>query len=193
MSLIVAFSGHDGAVMAGDLREILMQGPDAEILGFERELYSGQIWNDTDLRNRAKERGIGMRVRDDKCKISEQNGILVGEVSESDGAIVSRRRLFVSCGCYAIVDITEDGPVLQTRGKGSTFVVIGNEVTKRIAHEMIRAEWKSGAFADAVLLVIRIMNTVASCTASVSKDCTILQTRTKADLDSAPLMAWKTW
>jgi hypothetical protein len=192
LSLVVAFSGRDGAVIAGDLREILMQGSDGEISGFEQELYSGQIKNDTTLRKRAGERGIGLHIRDNKCKVSEQGGILVGEVSESDGAVVRTRRLFVSCGCYAIVDITKDGPVLQTKGKGSTFVVLGNEVTKRIAHELIQAEWKNGTFADAVRLVLLIMNTAASCTASVSRECTILQTRAKADLDGAAIMAWKT-
>ncbi len=161
-------------------------------MGFERELYSGQIRNDTDLWNRARVRGISLDVRDDKCKISGQEGILMGEVSETDGAVFRTRRLFVSCGAYAIIDITEAGPVLHTRGEGSTFVVLGNEVTKRIAHEMIRAEWENGTFADAVRLVIRIMNTAASCTASVSRECALLQTRTKADLDRAPLLAWKT-
>nr|HPM62240.1 DUF2121 domain-containing protein [Methanoregulaceae archaeon] len=138
MSLVVAFSGRDGAVIAGDLREILMQGPDAEIAGFELELYSGQIVNDTDLGKRAAERGIALQVHDDKCKVSEQGGILVGEVSESDGATVRIRRLFVSCGTYAIVDVTEGKQVLQKTGKGSSFVVLGNEVTRSIAYDLIR-------------------------------------------------------
>ena len=60
-------------------------------------------------------------------------------------------------------------------------MVLGNEVTKRIAHGMIRSEWKNGTFPDAVRLIIRIMNTAASSTASVSRAYTILQTRKKAD------------
>ncbi len=121
MSLVVAFSGHNGAVIAGDHQKILMQGPDAETAGFEQELYSGQIVNDTDLGKRAAERGIALQVRDDKCKVSEQDGILVGEINaESDGygATVRIRRLFVSCGTHAIIDITEGKMVLQKTGKG---------------------------------------------------------------------------
>jgi len=191
MSLVVAFSGHDGAVIAGDLREILMQGPDAETAGFEQELYSGQIVNDTDLWKRAAERGIALQVRDDKCKVSDQGGILVGEVSESDGATVRIRRLFVSCGTYAIVDVTEGKQVLQKTGKGSSFVVLGNEVTKRIAHDMIQEEWKNGTFADAVRIIIGVMTSAASCTASVSRAYTILQTRRRADLDIATIMNYE--
>lgn len=169
--------------MAGDLREILMQGPDAEICGFEQELYSGQILNDSDLRKRASERGIVLRIRDDKCKVSDHEGILVGEVSESDGAIVRRRRLYVACGAYAIVDSNGQKTVLKQEGQGSTFVVLGNEVTKRIAHGLIRSKWKCGTFPDAVRLIIRIMNAAASGTASVSRAYTILQTSKKADRD----------
>lgn len=190
MSLVVAFSGRDGAVIAGDLREILMQGPDAEIAGFELELYSGQIVNDTDLGKRAAERGIALQVRDDKCKVSEQGGILVGEVSESDGATVRIRRLFVSCGTYAIVDVKEGGPVLQKTGKGSSFVVLGNEVTRSIAYDLIRDEWKNGTFTDAVRLIIGIMTAAASRTASVSGAFTLLQTRGKADLDTAAITGY---
>ncbi|HNJ81916.1 MAG TPA: DUF2121 domain-containing protein [Methanoregulaceae archaeon] len=183
MSLVIGFSGREGAVIAGDLREILMQGPDAEICGFEQELYSGQILDDSDLRKRALERGIVLRIRDDKCKVGDYEGVLVGEVSEADGAIVRRRRLYVACGAYAIVDRCGQKTVLKQEGQGSTFVVLGNEVTKRIAHGLIRSEWKCGTFPDAVRLIIRIMDTAAAGTASVSKAYTILQTRKKADRD----------
>jgi len=181
MSLVIAFSGREGAVIAGDLREILMQGPDAEICGFEQELYSGEITTDSDLRKRAGERGILLRVRDDKCKVSDHEGILVGEVTESEGALVRIRRLYVACGAYAIVDIEGDTCILKQKGEGSTFVVLGNEVTKRIAYGLIQSEWKNGTFPDSVRLIIRIMNIAASCTPSVSSAFTILQTRKRAD------------
>ncbi len=183
MSLVIGFSGREGAVIAGDLREILMQGPDAEICGFEQELYSGQIVDDSDLGKRALARGIVLRIRDDKCKVSDHEGILVGEVAESDGTIVRRRRLYISCGAYAIVDRNGQKTVLKQEGQGSTFVVLGNEVTKRIAHGLIRSEWNCGTYPDAVRLIIRIMNAAASGTASVSKAYTILQTRKKTDRD----------
>jgi hypothetical protein len=187
MSLVIAFIGSEGAVIAGDLREILMAGPDAAINRFEQELYSGQIRTDTDLQKRAIENGIVLRLRDDKCKVSDHEGILIGEVAESEGDKIRRRRLCVACGTYAIIDIDDDESRLKQRGSGGTFVVLGNEVTKRIAHAMIQSEWKSGTFPDAVRLIIRIMNAAASSTASVSRTYTILQTRKKTDLDITEL------
>jgi len=181
MSLVIAFVGREGAVMAGDLREILMKGPDAAICGFEQELYSGQIRTEPDLRRRALERGIILHLRDDKSKVSNHDGILIGEVAESEGDTVRKRRVCVACGTYTIVDITGDTVILKQEGQGSTFVVLGNEVTKRIAYGMISSEWKNGTFPDAVRLIIRIMTAAASCTPSVSKAVTILQTQKKAD------------
>ena len=96
MSLVIAFIGREGAVMAGDLREILMKGPDGAICQFEQELYSGQIRTDSDLRKRAVAMGIIVLLRDDKCKVSDHEGILIGEVAESDGDTVRKRRLCVS-------------------------------------------------------------------------------------------------
>jgi hypothetical protein len=191
LSLVIAFIGREGAVMAGDLREILMKGPDAAMCGFEQELYSGQIRTESDLRERAAERGIILLLRDDKCKVSDHEGILIGEVAESEGATVRKRRLCVTCGTYAIVDITGDEAILKQEGQGSTFVVLGNEVTKRIAHGLIRSEWKNGTFPDAVRLIIRIMNTAASSTASVSSAFTILQTQKKADRETMEIMKKK--
>ncbi|MDD1709134.1 MAG: DUF2121 domain-containing protein [Methanoregulaceae archaeon] len=188
MSLVIAFIGSEGAVIAGDLREILMAGPDAAISRFEQELYSGQIRTDSDLKRRAIENGIILNLRDNKCKVSDHEGILIGEVAESEGDKVRRRRLCVACGTYAIIDTDEDVSTLKQRGGGGTFVVLGNEVTKRIAHAMIRSEWNSGTFPDAVRLIIRIMNAAASSTASVSRAYTILQTRKKTELDITELI-----
>jgi len=191
MSLVIAFSSREGAVMAGDLREILMKGTDAAICRFEQELYSGQIRTESDLWKRAVDRGIILLLRDDKCKVSDHEGILIGEVAESEGDNVRKRRLCVACGTYAIVDITGNDAVLKQEGQGSTFVVLGNEVTKRIAHGMIRSEWKNGTFPDAVRLIIRIMNAAASSTASVSSTFTILQTQKKANPDMMEIVKRK--
>ena len=188
MSLVIAFVGSEGAVIAGDLREMLMAGSDAAINRFEQELYSGQIRTDSDLKKRAIENGIILRLRDDKCKVWDHEGILIGEVAESEGDKVRRRRLCVACGTYAIIDIDEEVSTLKQHGTGGTFVVLGNEVTKRIAHAMIHSEWKSGTFPDAVRLIIRIMNDAASSTASVSREFTLLQTRKKTALDIKELI-----
>jgi len=180
MSLVVAFTGRETAVMAGDLREMLMQGPDAGIRTFERELYQGSIMSDDSLMQRAGELGIRLIVRDDKCKVSEREGVLIGEVTESEGELVRKRRLYAVPGAYAIADIEPGRFDLRSRGEGSTFVILGNEITKEIAHGIIRTTWKEGTLADAIGIILQIMQTAASRTASVSRTFMLLQTRERS-------------
>jgi len=180
MSLVVAFTGRETAVMAGDLREMLMQGPDAGIRTFERELYQGSIMSDASLMQRAGELGIRLIVRDDKCKVSEREGVLIGEVTESEGELVRKRRLYAVPGAYAIADIEPGRFDLRSRGEGSTFVILGNEITKEIAHGIIRTTWKEGTLADAIGIILQIMQTAASRTASVSRRFRLLQTRERS-------------
>lgn len=177
MSLIVAFTGRNTAVMAGDRREILMQGPDAGISTFEQELYHGGIVSDDSLRKRAGDLGIRLIVRDTKCKVSVRDGVLVGEVAECAGGVVRRRRLYAVPGAYALADIEAGRFHPGSKGEGSTFVILGNEVTREIAHDSIRTTWKDWTLADAVGTILRIMQTAASRTASVSDTFDLLQTR----------------
>ncbi|MFA5295079.1 MAG: DUF2121 domain-containing protein [Methanoregulaceae archaeon] len=180
MSLVVAFTGRETAVMAGDLREMLMQGPDAGIRTFERELYQGSIRSDDSLMQRAGELGIRLIVRDDKCKVSEREGVLIGEVTESEGERVRKRRLYAVPGAYAIADIGPGRFDLRSRGEGSRFIILGNEVTRDIAHGIIRTSWKEGTLADAIGIIMQIMHAAASCTASVSRTFMLLQTRERS-------------
>jgi hypothetical protein len=182
MSLVIGFSGGGGAIIAGDLREILLWGDDDRIRKLEKDLYSGEIISDRQLRERASDLGVSLSVRDNKEKISVRDGVLIGEVSESDGGAVRKRRLYLVPGEYAIADIEGHRFHIRSRGKKSSFIVLGNEVTKRIAHEAIEGNWKNGTFDDAVKVVITAMETAASRTASASKEYLILQTRNKADL-----------
>lgn len=184
MSLVIGFSGISGAVIGGDMREVLFWGEDSQTGQLERELYSGEIRNDTELIERAVDLGVKLSIRDTKVKVREQEGVLVGEVSESDGGVVRRRRLYIVTGEYAIADIRDRHFDLRTRESRSSFVVLGNEVTKAIANEAIRAEWKNGTFEEAIRVIITALDTAASRTASVSKNHLILQTREKTGLSA---------
>lgn len=183
MSLVIAFTGRDAAVIAGDMREILMQGDAAQTERFERELYSGEIRTDERLMKRAEDLGIALRVRDDKCKVADRGGVLIGEVAESEGSYVRQRRLYAAPGRYAIVDIERGRATPRQSGNGSSFVILGNQGTRGIAHEMIRSGWREGSFPDAVRLIILIMNEASSRSASVSRDFLVLQSRSGAGFD----------
>jgi hypothetical protein len=184
MSLVIGFSGSTGAAIGGDLREVLLWGEDAQTLKLESALYSGEIRDDAELTQRAADLGVNLSIRDTKVKIREKEGVLIGEVSESDGGVVRKRRLYITTGEYAIADIRDRQFDLRTRESRSSFVVLGNEVTKRIANEAIREEWKNGTFEEAIRIIVTAMETAASETASVSKNHLILQTRVKAGLSA---------
>jgi len=183
MTLVMGFIGKRGAVMAGDRREITFLGDREAVEGLERELYGGGIVTDGDLARRARELGVALSIRDDKVKVREQEGVLVGEVTSFEGGVLRRRRLYASAGAYAILDF--DGPSRTLRGRGGAgnFVVLGNERTKAIAHRCIRERWRDGDLRDAAEIIARAMEVAGRATPSVSREFILLQTERKADLD----------
>jgi hypothetical protein len=184
MSLVIAFSGTQGAVIAGDMREIFFSGDDAAIQHLECELYNGDIKADTELQQRARDLGVSIMIRDDKCKVTELEGVLIGQVCETESGRKRTRRVYVSAGNYAIADIEGSRFDIKKEGEGSSFVILGNEVTKAIANQTIREYWRNGTFEDAVRVIIRTMEKAAGRTASVSKQYVLLQTRNRVRLSA---------
>ncbi|KKG88023.1 hypothetical protein DU57_12065 [Methanosarcina mazei] len=183
MTLVIAFIGKNGAVMAGDMREITFEGekPDREKL--EKELYSGSIVTDEEMQKKAEEFGVKITVADCKEKVSERNGVLVGEVSSVEGGVVKKRRLYASAGNFAIAELTNTEMTLTSQGKGSNFIAFGNEFTKQVANKCFKDNWtKKSNLQDAVKILILCMETVARKTASVSKQFMIVQTASNADV-----------
>lgn len=179
MSLVIAFSGNSGAVMAGDRREIVFLGDTSAIVMLEEALSSGRISTDEQLQQSAKALGVAITIRDNKCKIREEDGILVGEVTETDGESVRRRRLCVTCGQYAIIEKVGPSWTMLSSGEGSHFLVLGNEATKAIANRCIREQWRAGkgTIEDAIRVCILSMQHASATTASVSRAFNVVQTR----------------
>jgi len=185
MTLVIAFIGEQGAVMAGDMREIAFQGDDSCIDELERELYCGLIASDDDLKERAAEVGVTIRVRDDKAKVSEQNGVLIGEVTETEGSAIRRKRLYATRGSYAIAEVIDSRLRVTQRGRASNFVVLGNDITKQIASQCIQRAWEGGTVPDAMRVVMLTMQIAASVTASVSRTFMLVHTDLAANLADA--------
>jgi hypothetical protein len=181
MSLVIAYIGKNGAVMAGDLRQILFQGESSAGEILEEELYGGLIASDEELTRKAKKLGISLMIRDDKNKVVEQDGVLIGEVSSSEGGKVQKRRLYASAGSYAIADLENATMTVRQHGQGGNFVVLGNTITKKIAHGCIRDQWKNGTLSDAIKILLNTMETASRTTASVSKKFTLFQTMSKVN------------
>lgn len=182
MSLVIAFIGTKGAVMAGDLREIRFHGDSVSELQLEEELYDGRIVTDAQLTRRAQELGVYLEIHDTKQKVQERDGVLIGEVSSREGGVVQKRRLYAATGAYAIVDITPPTMTVRQQGKGGNFVVLGNPITKQIANGIIRERWKNGNLPDAILIMMHIMEAASQVTASVSRQFILVQTASFADV-----------
>ena len=182
MSLVIAFIGIQGAVMAGDMREIITYGDRISTETLEHELYSGLISTDDDLKKRAGELGISLTIRNDKRKVTQRDGILVGEVSETEGGVTRKRRLYATTGEYALAEITDADLRLTGKGKASNFVVLGNQVTKQIAHSCIQEHWKNGGMHDAIRILMLSMESASKVTASVSVLYTLIHTPAKVSL-----------
>jgi hypothetical protein len=183
MTLVIAFIGKNGAVMTGDLREITFEGdkPDREKL--EKELYSGAIVTDNELAKKAREFRVGITVTDCKSKVSERDGILIGEVSSVEGGVIKKRRLYASAGNYAIAEIRDNEITLTSHAKGSNLIVLGNEFTKQVANKCFKDNWtKKSTFQDAVKILMLCMETAARKTASVSKQFFLIQTTSDIDI-----------
>jgi len=183
MTLVIAFIGKNGAVMTGDLREITFEGDKSDRERLEKELYSGAIVTDEELVKKAEEFGVGITVTDCKSKVSERNGVLMGEVSSVEGGVVKKRRLYASAGNYAITELRDIEIILTSHGKGSNFIAFGNEFTKQIANKCFKDNWtKKSNFQDAVKILMLCMETAARKTASVSKQFFLIQTALNVDV-----------
>jgi hypothetical protein len=183
MSLVAAFIGISGSVVAGDMREIILWGDFPRSDRFEEELYSGQIRTDEEMHRRARELGIRLGVRDTKRKVWERDGVLIGEVSDFEHGLVRKRRLYVTTGRYALAEIEGSRFSLNQRGEASRFVVLGNPFTQQIANRCIRERWQSGGYIEAAHLVQEIMKEAARKSASVSREHVLLRTIDTVDLD----------
>jgi hypothetical protein len=167
------------------MREIAFLGDDSCIEELERELYNGLIASDDELKERASEIGVTIRVRDDKAKVLQRDGVLIGEVTETDGLAVARKRLYVTKGSYVIAEVIDSRLRVTRRGSASNFVVLGNNITKQIANQCIQGAWEGGTISDAIRLIMLTMQIAASVTASVSRTFILVHTELAANLSSA--------
>ncbi len=182
MSLVIAFIGKQGAVMAGDAREIITRGDRKATGVLENELYTGLLITDIDVQDRAEELGISLTIRDEKRKVTQRDSILVGEVSETEGDITRKRRLYATAGEYALAEVTGSDVTVTGKGTASNFVVLGNQVTQQIAHSCIRKHWKNGSIQDAIRIIMLAMKRASDATASVSGTYSLVHTASKTSL-----------
>lgn len=142
MSLIIAYVGKKGCVMASDKRKIGYFGDKENLKILEDELYSGKITTDEDFLKRAKELGISIKITDDASKLKIIGNTIRGEVSTKGTFETRRRRIYGTTQGYQIIELL--GSDTESRKAGKNGVIIfGNEYAKRMAETFIKREWKS--------------------------------------------------
>ena len=115
MSLIIAYVGKKGCVMAADKRRIAYFGSKEERELLEQEIYSGEITNDEELYARAEELGISLKVTDDACKVKSVEDVAVGEVSSRGTMETRRKRIYGTTNGFQIIELSGSEIVNRNR------------------------------------------------------------------------------
>ncbi len=181
MSLIIAYVGKKGCVMASDKRKIGYFGDKENLAVLEKELYEGKIDNDDDFLKRAAELGISIKITDDANKIKIIGNTIRGEVSTKGTFETRRRRIYGTTNGYQIVELL--GSNTESRKAGESGVIIfGNEYAKRMAETLIKREWKSSQSLRYMGEIFEgILNEVSSKTPTVGEKVDVLMQQPKFD------------
>ena len=142
MSLIIAYVGKKGCVMASDKRRIGYFGDKESIEQLDKELYSGKFTNDEGLFKRAGELGVSIKITDDANKLKSIGNCICGEVRTRGTQETKRRRIYGTTNGYQIVELLGSDVKSRTSGK-SGIVIFGNDYAKRVAETLIKREWKA--------------------------------------------------
>ena len=142
MSLIIAYIGKKGCVMASDKRKIGYFGNKENLEILENELYNAVIRDDDEFLKRAEELGISIKITDDANKISIVENTIRGEVSTKGTFETKRKRIYGTTNGYQIVELL--GSEVSSRQAGKNGIIIfGNKFAKQKAETLINRYWKS--------------------------------------------------
>lgn len=140
MSLIIAYVGKKGCVMASDKRRIAYFGNKRQAL--EDELYDGSITTDEELYQRSKELDVPIKISDDADKIRVVGNTVRGEVSTKGTHETKRKRIYGTTNGYQIVELI--GSETKSRQAGEKGIILfGNDFAKRQAETLIQRRWKA--------------------------------------------------
>jgi len=195
MSLVIALAANREAVIGADRRAIAFLGSCHELEG---ELYSGQIKNDQELADRARELCAPLQVSDGRDKVWRRGDLLVGEVTEISARLSRRRRIYLAPGASLQVDITrgkdagaEDAGAKGAGGEarirawdGVGCTVFGNRFTQTLAYEEVG---RAGGRVNEAL-IRSILEKAGESTASVSKEHIVLRSDVKQSDPKAYLL-----
>jgi hypothetical protein len=156
--------------MIGDKRRIGFHGDAKKRKILEKNLYSGDIKNQNELLKEASNLGISLKITDDSKKVRKIGDVLVGEVKYRTTAKTLRKRIYGTSHAYHLVKLTGSTIDSMEQG-GSSIVVFGNQITKKLANQIISEQWKSKTTLREVgELFQKVMEEVNMVTPSVSRE-----------------------
>lgn len=174
MSLIIAYVGKKGCIMASDKRRIAYFGERNKREELEEELYSGLITNDDELKQRAEELDINLKISDDATKIRYIENVIVGEVSSRSTNETRRKRIYGTSNGYQIIEMLGSEITHSEKGE-SAIILFGNKISKSIANDLISKMWKPSVSLKYMGEIFEdILNEVASKTPSLGKKYDIM-------------------
>ncbi len=175
MSLIIAYIGSNGCIIAGDKRRIGFLGDKDKREQLEKDLYSGTIKTDEELLKKARMLQISLKINDDAKKVRNVDiNVVVGEVTSKTPFEARRKRIYATTNGYAILELLGSN-IHKIQEGSSSIIVFGNEITKKIANESLKKHWKSKIkFNQIENIFKKVMDEVSSKTPSVSKKYDIL-------------------
>ncbi|WP_295721356.1 DUF2121 domain-containing protein [uncultured Methanobrevibacter sp.] len=174
MSIIIAYIGKKGCVMASDKRRIAYFGNKNEREELESKLYSGNIRNDEELYKEAAKRDLTLKITDDTHKIKKIGTAVMGEVSTKTTMEVKRKRIYGTTNGYQIIELV--GSTLKSKDKGASGIIIfGNKIAKSIANPLVKERWKSNISLKYMGDIFEeIIKEIADKTPSVGKEVDVL-------------------
>ena len=181
MSLIIAYIGKKGCVMAADKRKIGYFGDKENLEKLENDLYNGIISSDDEFKRRADELGISVKITDDATKLKIVGNCVRGEVSTKGTFETKRRRIYGTTSGYQLVELL--GSEVTSRKSGESGIIIfGNNFAKKMAENLISKRFKpSSSLKSKVEIFEEIIKEVASKTPTVGRNCDVLKQEPQFD------------
>ncbi|MBA2862973.1 DUF2121 domain-containing protein [Methanococcus maripaludis] len=137
MSVVIGYYGKNGAVIAGDKRNLLFNGIESNREKLEEIMYSGQLRTDEELLKKASEFDVKIHINDTREKVKKFGNVLSGEVL-SIGRESKRRRMYLTKEKCVILDIENDQITNKSVKNGSGIVVFGNRYIKNLVESEIK-------------------------------------------------------
>ncbi len=141
MSLIIAYIGKKGCVIAADKRRIAFFGEKENRELLEADMYSGDITTDEELYKRAEELDVVLKISDDASKVRTVEDVALGEVTTRGSMETKRKRIYGTTNAYQIVELSGSNVTNITKGS-SSIIVFGNQIAKSLANDLIQKRWK---------------------------------------------------